>query len=54
MEPGMVFSNEPMLVLPDKFGVRLEDHFYMTGDGAKWITTPSSSIDDPFGLSGGK
>lgn len=54
MEPGMVFSNEPMLVLPDKFGVRLEDHFYMTGDGAKWITTPSSSIDDPFGLSDGK
>lgn len=49
--PGMVFSDEPMLVLPGKFGVRLEDHFYMTADGANWFTTPSPSIDDPFGLS---
>jgi Xaa-Pro dipeptidase len=48
---GMTFSNEPMLVVPNEFGVRLEDHFYMTERGAKWFTTPSSSIDDPFGLS---
>lgn len=46
---GMCFSNEPMLVLPDEFGVRLEDHFYMTSTGAKWFTNPSPSIDDPFG-----
>ena len=46
---GMVFSNEPMLVIPDEFGVRLEDHFYMTSDGPAWFTTPSLSIDDPFG-----
>ena len=46
---GMCFSNEPMLVLPNEFGIRLEDHFYMTEDGAKWFTQPSYSIDDPFG-----
>lgn len=46
---GMCFSNEPMLVLPGEFGVRLEDHFYMTNDGPKWFTEPSFSIDDPFG-----
>ena len=46
---GMCFSNEPMLVIPDEFGIRLEDHFYMTNEGAKWFTTPSHSIDDPFG-----
>ncbi|MFH6952009.1 M24 family metallopeptidase [Pseudoalteromonas sp. XMcav1-K] len=47
---GMVFSNEPMLVLPGKFGVRLEDHFYMTDEGPKWFTEPAHSVDDPFGL----
>jgi Xaa-Pro dipeptidase len=49
LEVGMCFSNEPMLVLPDEFGVRLEDHFYMSEDGPKWFTEPSHSIDDPFG-----
>jgi Xaa-Pro dipeptidase len=51
---GMCFSNEPMLVLPNEFGVRLEDHFYMTDTGAKWFTQPSHSIDDPFGYQAGK
>ncbi len=46
---GMAFSNEPMLVLPGEFGIRLEDHFYMTKTGPKWFTQPSFSIDDPFG-----
>ncbi|MBV7314498.1 Xaa-Pro peptidase family protein [Shewanella sp. NIFS-20-20] len=46
---GMCFSNEPMLVLPREFGVRLEDHFYMTAQGPKWFTEPAHSIDDPFG-----
>ncbi|MDA7902831.1 Xaa-Pro peptidase family protein [Mariniblastus sp.] len=48
MAVGMVFSNEPMLVIPDKFGVRLEDHFYLTAKGPQWFTQPSESIDDPF------
>jgi len=49
LKPGMVFSNEPMLVLPDEFGVRLEDHFYMGETGPVWFTEPSHSVDDPFG-----
>ncbi len=49
LAPGMCFSNEPMLVIPGEFGVRLEDHFYMTAEGPKWFTEPSHSIDDPFG-----
>ena len=49
LAPGMCFSNEPMIVLPDQFGVRLEDHFHMTGTGAAWFTRPSPSIDAPFG-----
>jgi Xaa-Pro dipeptidase len=46
---GMCFSNEPMIVIPGEFGVRLEDHFYMTDSGPKWFTEPSHAIDDPFG-----
>lgn len=46
---GMCFSNEPMMVVPGEFGVRLEDHFYMTTNGPVWFTEPSHSIDDPFG-----
>lgn len=49
LDVGMVFSNEPMLVLPGEFGVRLEDHFYMSDTGPKWFTQPSHSVDDPFG-----
>ena len=49
MEEGMVFSNEPMLVIPDKFGVRLEDHFYISQDGPRWFTQPAKSLDEPFG-----
>jgi Xaa-Pro dipeptidase len=46
---GMCFSNEPMLVLPGEFGIRLEDHFYMTESGPRWFTQPSHAIDAPFG-----
>ena len=51
LAPGMCFSNEPMMVVPGEFGVRLEDHFYMTDSGPRWFTQPSHSIDDPFGYS---
>ncbi len=46
---GMCFSNEPMIVVPDRFGIRLEDHFHMTAEGARWFTQPQVSIDRPFG-----
>jgi Xaa-Pro dipeptidase len=49
LDVGMCFSNEPMLCLYGEFGVRLEDHFYMTDQGPRWFTKPSYSIDDPFG-----
>jgi Xaa-Pro dipeptidase len=49
LEPGMCFSNEPMICLYGEFGVRLEDHFYMEKSGPVWFTQPSHSIDNPFG-----
>jgi len=49
LEEGMCFSNEPMIVVPGQFGIRLEDHFYMTDTGPRWFTEPSPSIDAPFG-----
>ncbi|MDV6316182.1 Xaa-Pro peptidase family protein [Idiomarina sp. HP20-50] len=50
LAPGMCFSNEPMVINPEQFGVRLEDHFYMTTAGPAWFTEPSRSVDDPFNL----
>lgn len=48
LAPGMCFSNEPMIVIPDQFGIRLEDHMHVTENGAAWFTEPSPSIDRPF------
>lgn len=45
---GMCFSNEPMLVFPGKFGIRLEDHIHMTPDGPRWFTEPAKAPTDPF------
>jgi len=47
---GMCFSNEPTICVPGKFGIRLEDHFYMTKTGPKWFTSQSLSIEEPFGV----
>ena len=41
LAPGMCFSNEPMICIPGEFGIRHEDHFYMTES--------AYSVDDPFG-----
>jgi Xaa-Pro dipeptidase len=49
LEVGMCFSNEPMICIPGQFGMRHEDHFYMTEAGPKWFTEPAHSIDIPFG-----
>lgn len=48
LAPGMCFSNEPMIVIPGEFGIRLEDHFYMTEAGPRWFTEPQASLEDPF------
>lgn len=45
LDVGMCFSNEPMIVVPDRFGIRLEDHFYMTESGPRWFTEPQRAID---------
>ncbi len=49
LQPGMCFSDEPTIAIPGEFGVRLEDCFYVTEDGAKMFTPQSPSIDQPFG-----
>lgn len=49
LAPGMCFSNEPMICIEGEFGVRLEDHFYMTEQGPKWFTGQSHAVDAPFG-----
>lgn len=48
LAPGMCFSNEPMIVIAGEFGIRLEDHFYMTEAGPRWFTEPQASLEDPF------
>jgi len=53
LEAGMCFSNEPMICIYGEFGVRLEDHFYVTDDGPRWFTQPCFSVDDPFGYEAG-
>lgn len=51
LKPGMCFSDEPMICVPNEFGIRLEDHICMTNQGPKWFTTPAHTIEDPFGYS---
>ncbi len=48
LAPGMCFSNEPMIVVPGQFGVRLEDHIYMTAQGSEWFTQPAKGPTEPF------
>ena len=50
LEPGMCFSNEPMICIYGEFGVRLEDHFYVSDSGPVWFTQPAHSCDAPFGV----
>ncbi|MET3600752.1 M24 family metallopeptidase [Martelella mangrovi] len=45
---GMCFSNEPMIVVPDRFGVRLEDIIHMGESGPVWFTKPGKSPTEPF------
>ena len=48
LEPGMCFSDEPMIVAGE-FGVRLEDCMYITEDGVRTFSKQSPAIDQPFG-----
>lgn len=49
LQPGMVFSDEPMLCVYGECGVRLEDIIYMSEEGPVFFTKPAHSIDKPFG-----
>ena len=49
LAPGMTFSDEPGIYIRGEFGVRLEDDIFVTSDGAEMFTTPSPSIEHPFG-----
>ena len=49
IQPGMCFSDEPMIAIYGEFGIRLEDCLYITESGAKMFTIQSASIDQPFG-----
>ena len=50
LEPGMTFSNEPGIYIYGEFGVRIEDCFAVTEDGAMMLGGMlTTGIDKPFG-----
>jgi Xaa-Pro dipeptidase len=48
LEAGMCFSDEPGIYIPGEFGIRMEDCWYMTGQGPRLFTPLAKSIDDPI------
>jgi Xaa-Pro dipeptidase len=48
LQPGMCFSDEPMMTIYGEFGIRLEDCLYITESGPKFFSQPSPAIDKPF------
>lgn len=50
LAPGMCFSNEPGIYIPESFGVRLEDCLYMSESGPVLFSPLSESIDNPMNL----
>jgi Xaa-Pro dipeptidase len=48
LQPGMCFSDEPSIIIPNTFGIRLEDCLYITEQGPRWFTEQSPAIDKPF------
>ena len=48
IEPGMCFSDEPMIAIYGEFGIRLEDCLYITENGPRFFTPQSPSIEQPF------
>jgi Xaa-Pro dipeptidase len=48
LAPGMVFSDEPGIYIPEEFGIRLEDDMLITDSGAELFTPQSPSLEKPF------
>src|ERR1041384_1807009 len=48
IEPGMCFSDEPMIAIYGEFGIRLEDCLHITPSGPKMFTEQSAAIDKPL------
>jgi Xaa-Pro dipeptidase len=48
LQANMTTSDEPGIYIRGEFGVRLEDDMYLTPDGAKWFTSQSNSLEQPF------
>jgi Xaa-Pro dipeptidase len=49
LKPGMTFSNEPGIYIYGEFGIRIEDCFVVTEDGARMLGGMlSEAIDKPF------
>ena len=42
LAPGMCFSDEPTIAIYGEFGIRLEDCLYITEDGPRFFSGPSS------------
>src|SRR5713101_3466261 len=51
LEPGMTFSNEPGIYIPNEFGLRCEDDMVIAADGPARILTPgfAVSLEKPLG-----
>ena len=47
IQPGMCFSDEPMIAIYGEFGIRLEDCLHITESGPKFFTPQSESIEKP-------
>jgi Xaa-Pro aminopeptidase len=44
LQPGMTFSDEPGVYLPDRFGVRIEDQVEVTAEGARRLNGASREL----------
>ncbi len=51
LEPGMTFSNEPGIYIPNEFGIRCEDLIAITPEGPAQLLTPNFqvSLEQPLG-----
>jgi Xaa-Pro dipeptidase len=48
IQPGMCFSDEPMIAIYGEFGIRLEDCLHITEQGPRFFSPQSPAIDRPF------